>query len=267
MPKIPLLFSKLEIEIHESLCQEIYPVSVKLDGHPLTGLEESNFNVSVDGKQVQFKLVRDLTVNTMVLLDTSGSMAAPWKIEAGKNMTRFIVNMAIKSGGKAALITFNDDIKLVCSWTNNLNTIDQELNKLQGSGSTRLWDAAKEATQYIQTTNSMRTCELTLLIIISDFGDTGSSATREDVLKNLRGTSVFGIAIVYGTFFDVDISTAKEIAEATHGEYVRASEAKEVISQLQKLLDSLYYLQIIEKGHIKITASYMQRTGSDEIDS
>ena len=114
-PRIPLLFSRLEVSILDPLCSEIYPVYVTLDGRPLTNLEEANFQVSVDNRPVQFRLIRNRTINAMVLLDTSGSMAAPSKIEAGKEMTRFVADTTIISGGKIALITFSDKLEVELS--------------------------------------------------------------------------------------------------------------------------------------------------------
>ena len=267
VPSIPLMFSRLDVMILNPLCQEIYPVQVTLDGRPLKNLEEANFNVSVDGQAVHFKLIRDRAIDAMVLLDASGSMAAPTKIEAGKGMTRFIADRVIASGGKIALITFNDAIQLGSDWTSNADFLNQALDGIQGSGSTRLWDAITEASPYLQAMRSSKPCELTVLVAISDFQDTASLTSQKDALTALEGTRVYGMAILYGAYGDVDFASADSIAQATRGRSLRSNEAKEAIQQLQTFFDSLYFLQIEQKGHITITVSYKETTGSDEIDS
>ena len=266
-PRIPLLFSRLEVSILSPLCTEIYPVYVTLDGRPLTNLEEANFEVTADNHPVQFRLVRNRTINAMVLLDTSGSMAAPSKIEAGKEMTRFVADTAIRSGGEVAFITFSDKIDEECNWTDNIDIVNHAINDLQGSGSTRLWDAIKESVPYLQAMHDSKPCQLALLVVISDFMDTGSETSQEEALTGLKKTDTFAVAIVYGSVFDASLTSAEAVAKATHGRSLRANDAKEAISQLQKLLESIYYVEIKEKGHIKITVRYMERTGSDEIDS
>ena len=265
-PRSPLMFSPLEVSILAP-CEEVYPVQVTLDGHPLTNLEEANFEVSVNDQPVQFKLVGDRVIDAMILLDTSGSMASPSKIESGKNMTRFVVETAVRSGGKSALITFNDETRLEGDWTRSPNAFDQAIDKLQGSGSTRLWDAIKAAAPHLQAMHASRPCELTLLVVISDFEDTASLTSEDEAVTALEGTGAVGIPIVYGSYVDVSLTSADHVARATGGRYLRASEAKEAISQLQRLLDSIYYLEIKQRGHIKITVTCTERTGSDEIDS
>ena len=267
IPRIPLLFSRLEVSILTPLCTEIYPVYVTLDDRPLTNLEETNFEVTVDNRPVQFRLIKSRTINAMVLLDTSGSMTTPSKIEAGKEMTRFVADTALRSGGKVALITFNDKIGVECDWTDNADIVNRAINDLQASGSTRLWDSIKESTSYLQVMHSSKPCQLSLLVVISDFMDTGSQTSQEQALTELEKTETLAVTIVYGSVFDASLTSAEALAKATHGRSLRANDAKEAISQLERLLESIYYFEIKEKGHIKITTKYMERTGSDEIDS
>jgi len=266
-PRIPLMFSRLEVSILNPVCQEIYPVQVTLDERPLTNLEEANFEVSVDDRPAHFKLIRNRTIDALLLLDTSGSMAPPSKIEAGKNMTRWIGDTVIASGGKIALIAFNDQVETQSDWTDSTDVLNSAIDGLQGSGSTRLWDAMTEAVPYLQAMRTSRPCELTALVVISDFEDTASLTSEDQALNALEGTGVVGIPIVYGSFVDASLVSAEHVAQATRGRLLRASEAQEAILQLQRLLDSIYYLAIEQRGHMRITVSYGERTGSDEIDS
>ncbi len=265
--RIPLVFSNLEVSFLNPLCEEIYPVTVRLGGRPLTNLEEANFQVFANNRPVQFNIIRYRTINAMVLLDTSGSMAGPSKIDAEQDMARFVADTVIRSGGKTALITFDSNIRLESDWTNNLEMVNLAISKLQGSGSTRLWDALREAALHLESMRSSRPCELTFIVVISDFEDTASLTSREEALKDLKAVDVLGIAIALGNFPDVSYESAQAVARTTRGRVLRATEAREATAQLQTFFESIYYLHIKEKGHVKVAVSYMERSGSDETDS
>jgi Ca-activated chloride channel homolog len=124
----------------------LLPISV-LDkkGQPVAGLLQNDFLILEDKKPQQIETFssekQSPPLYIGILIDTSGSTAGKMRFEkeAAKN---FIYTVARPRIDRLALISFDDEVRLLQDFTDKVDLIDKALDKITKPGShTSLYDA------------------------------------------------------------------------------------------------------------------------------
>jgi len=168
-------------------------VLVTEGGQVVRGLSASDFEVRDNGVPQQVDLVsfEQLPLNVILALDVSSSVA-------GERMTHlrsagFSLLQALGGDDQAALVTFNDQVRLETDLTRDLARIRHVLERTIPRGATAVVDACFAAM-------ALGESELgrSLLIVFSDGYDTSSWLTAERVLETARRSGVVVYSVSAG---------------------------------------------------------------------
>lgn len=232
-----------------------YDVNVYLSvfdgsGNPLRDLTTDSITAAEDSQKVELQNLRlaDEPIAMILVMDTSGSMSGPKIADAKTAASNFISGM--KEGDRAAIITFDDDIKLQMDFTANRADLRDRIARIDavpGAG-TCLHDAAYQAVQLASTLPSGRRA----VILFTDGVDETASGGRacsvhtlQDVvdLASQGGTRSPIYALGLGN--RIDEKSLQRVAELTGGRYIYApdsSQLEEVFETLSNQLRSQYVL-------------------------
>ena len=170
---------------------EIYAAVVDRKGRGVLDLAEDEFELYEDGQLQQIRrleTVRELPINTAVVLDTSTSMAE--ELEAAERAAlRFLQNV-IQTKDRAAVIAFNDRPWLQTALTNDHHRLADGLGNLTAEGDTALYDSVVFATHYLSGLRGKRA-----LVILTDGEDSGSRYSLDTALDFAQrsGTAIYAI--------------------------------------------------------------------------
>jgi len=176
--------------------------------NPLINLNERNVGVMIKGRSYDFTKPqyrihtisnRDEAIRTIIILDTSGSMAGePFK-NARIAISRFIDGK--RRQDQVAIIALADNDKgyeIVSNFERDNVTLGNRLADLKAnSKKTRLYDALGAAIQLIGSAyvGGITSSEATYIasssiIVFSDGHDTGSAVTRDDLMTRISNLAV-----------------------------------------------------------------------------
>jgi len=192
-----------------SYCQEppyIYRFGVKVEmvsifatvldraGRLVTGLNRDDFAVYDNGqRQAISQFSREyIPVSVVILLDTSSSMLSGKKLDnAKKALAQFLKRL--HKGDEALLMTFRTRPRVVVGFTQDLERLRREIRRLDGNGSTALYDAVLASLEEIgKARNPRRT-----LLLITDGLNTYGRAQLQETVNHLQiaGVELFAIGI------------------------------------------------------------------------
>ena len=160
-------------------------------------------------------------VDVMRILDRSGSMNDNGKIEAAKQGLLEFVGLLGNLDG-LGLTTFSDTINVqspVQPLGPNRQKIIDQLNTIDASGNTRLYDTIDAQVKALST---VQTKHIKVVVVLTDGMDDASNITKTQLIDDIKtsgtdageGIKVFTIA--YGS--DADFSDLTQIASATGGQ-------------------------------------------------
>ncbi|MCK6539603.1 MAG: VWA domain-containing protein [Anaerolineales bacterium] len=232
-----------------------YDVNVYLSvfdgsGNPVRDLTTDSITAAEDSQKVELRNLRpaDEPIAVILVMDTSGSMSGPKIADARSAASNFIGEM--KENDRAAIMTFDENVKLQMDFTANHTDIRDRLARIDaspGSG-TCLHDAAYQAVQLASTLPSGRRA----VILFTDGVDETASGGRacsvhtlQDVveLASQGGTRTPIYALGLGN--RIDEKSLQRVAELTGGRYIYApdsSQLEEVFQTLSNQLRSQYVL-------------------------
>lgn len=221
------------------------------DGNPLSSLNKDNFvvtlnsttaPVNVPADEVTFAVEASGEPVVALVLDSSGSMAGPanpssetdltTRLQAGQAAARaFVENL---SGGRAAVVTFNDDARTVQPLTNDVALLEQAIDSLTPLGATNFGAAIGQAVSAVGTRPGKRA-----MILLTDGDDTVDSvvggpdvwranpeSTRHQGLKLAKANDFRVYTVGLGTdLSDVGVADLQAIADETGGRYFAAPDA------------------------------------------
>ena len=159
--------------------QIFVPVSVtSLSGEPITGLTKKDFRIYEDG--IEQKIINfaseEVPLNVVFLMDISGSTF----LEAG-DIKQAIIDFSkrLKPQDRVAIISFNNQSKLILDWCNDLYRVERALDRVMPKGSTVWYD-----TLYVTFTDLLKDVKGKKVVIgITDGVDTGSIVSFDDALN------------------------------------------------------------------------------------
>ncbi len=156
-------------------------------------LREDDFVIYEDGvpqKISQFS--RDyVPLSIVILLDTSSSMSGRKLDNARRSLNEFLGRL--NPGDEALLMTFRTRPTVLQPFTRDLSRIKRDLKKLDGRGSTALYDSILAALDLASSSHNRRRA----LLLLSDGINTYGRAQLTDTIERLRrqGAELFAIGL------------------------------------------------------------------------
>lgn len=146
-------------------------VLVSDDGRPVTGLTSTNFEVRDNGVVQDALCIEDRNgVDVGLVLDTSGSVAGDRLRELTDAAT--ILLQGLHPGDRAMVLSFNQDVRLLCPMTDDAAMARRAIGGLNGSGTTALHDALCAAAFALR-----QDARRSLMLVFSDGLDNSSWLT------------------------------------------------------------------------------------------
>ena len=145
----------------------VYVNVTNVNGRPVSGLEQSDFELSEDGrpqKIAYFEQQTNVPLSVVLAIDTSGSTRKDLPLE--RATAREFVRSLLRPRDQMDLMDFNSHVREVVPFTNDVQQIEAGLDHLDVGPATALYDAIDLASQSLATRHGRR-----VLVVISDGGN------------------------------------------------------------------------------------------------
>lgn len=183
-PQTPTFSAKVEAVRVDVLVTE--------NGRPVRGLTREDFEIRDNGVPQDVTLVssEQLPLTVVLALDASDSVTGERLKHLQAAASALIHGLDRKD--QAALLTFNHTLSLGSPLTNDIEAVQQAIERIAPSGSTALFDATYAAMVLAESDVGR-----SLLIVLTDGADTASFMRREAVVDAVRRTEVvaYGAAV------------------------------------------------------------------------
>jgi len=192
-------------------------VSVTRDGVPVKGLTASSFEVLDDGVRQKVELVgqEDLALHTVLVLDTSQSVAGPRLARLKAAAHQFVDTL--RPDDALSLLTFSECTELAFTASRDRRAAHEALELAGTRLTTSLNDAALAALLVADPTQGRP-----LVLIFSDGEDVGSWTSAEKVLRLAKESEVV-VHTVVPTEREAP-AFVQELTDATGGRIWHATE-------------------------------------------
>jgi Ca-activated chloride channel family protein len=161
-------------------------------GAVVGGLTREDFAVTEDGRPQQiavFERQSELPLNLTLAIDTSGSVHKDMAVEtdAGKRFAHAL----LRPQDQMSLLQFATTVRELTPFTNKPAQIDRGLSQLRGDFATALYDAI-----YLGAERLGRKDGRKVLVLVTDGGDTASSATYAQALEQALRNEVMIYSLI-----------------------------------------------------------------------
>ncbi len=223
-------------EVNVKLVELFTTVSDK-SGRLVKGLTQEEFQVKEDGRPqtiTKFELVEDLPLTLGIVVDTSSSMADSLS-EAKQAALGFLHNM-ITLRDKVFAISFSSRPELLIPATDDVEAVEDSLEKLVSAGWTTLHDAVVTSLYYFRGVRGRRA-----MVLLSDGDDTASAMPFRDALEYARrsGVTIYTIGLDVGKLQTGVRGKLKDLAEETGGRSFFISRASELVTVYREIEEEL----------------------------
>ena len=215
----------------------IYGSVANDQGLPITGLDQSAFNVLEGNKAVEQFTVRSNAnaepVAATLLVDTSSSVGGDGALTASKQAADAFIDK-MNANDTAALISFNDQAQVVQSFTNDKTKLKAAVDGLKSGGSRAQFDAISQAAAQQGSAQAARRA----IILVTDGADNASKIQMGDAIKaaNDSKTPVFTIGV--GT--SLNKSVLDTIASSTSAQAIYVSSADQITQIFRNVSEQLH---------------------------
>jgi VWFA-related protein len=182
-------------------------------------------------------------VSTMLLIDTSGSMAYADKLEAAKTAAAEFITQT-RASDATGILSFDTEVRELQKLTSEKSSLINALSKLKAQGNTAFYDTLAKAIEQLNVISGRKA-----IIAMTDGMDNRSKKDAADVLSSIgfSGLSIstigFGVVPTAEQQVDeekgIDEATLKSIASDAGGQYAFAPDAASLASIYDHLLRAL----------------------------
>ena len=191
-------------------------------GRFIPNLKQENFALLDDGRYpvrvINFTLARNLPLRVGIMLDTSSSIRQRFQFEQ-QSAIEFLLQV-LHTNDRAFVEGFDIQTDVSQGFTNNVDLLNQGINKLRPGGGTALFDALYRACHEQMLTLRDPFAVRRALILVSDGDDNYSRVLQTEAIKECQRaeTIVYAISTNISPSKDRGDETLKIIAEATGGQ-------------------------------------------------
>ncbi|MEO1366429.1 MAG: VWA domain-containing protein [Acidobacteriota bacterium] len=173
-----LLDSETPLEAVQVRWIEVYATVLDAAGRPVVGLGAEDFRLLEDGAEqpvLRFERVEDLPLQVMLAMDISESMRD--RLATAVDSARRFFDTVVTPKDRAALVTFNHDLRLAVPFTGDVGQLALGASGLAAWGSTRLHDAVVFSSGYVGGHDGRRA-----LVLLTDGRDVESDFEADEAL-------------------------------------------------------------------------------------
>jgi len=219
-------------------------------GHFITGLNQSDFGLLDNRMQpeqvLHFYQQTNLPLRVGIMLDTSSSIRQRFTFEQ-QSAIQFLMQ-TLHRNDRAFVEGFDVQIDLAQAFTNNIDQLDQGIQKLRPGGGTALFDALYSTCRDQMLTLRESGAVRKALVLVSDGDDNYSHALESDAIKECQRaeTIVYAISTNVSPSRDKGDDVLQQIADATGGRAfypMRIEEVANGFSSIEEELRSQYLLE------------------------
>lgn len=203
----------LRLEPSEYPTVQIVASVVDAEGRPVKGVTPADLTVTEEGVEqtATIRLASEVApVAIALVLDTSGSMAGQGMADAKRAIAAMIERLS--SYDRAALITFNHEVRLAQALTGDRATLLAATQAAAAGGNTAIYDAIAAAADALR---DLPPPSRSAIVLLTDGFDNASRISREDALARAAGAGhpIYGV----GLGSDVDRGVLQALAASTRG--------------------------------------------------
>ena len=190
-------------------------------GHFIKGLKLSDFglldNHMQPEKVLRFQQQTDLPLRVGIMLDTSSSIRGRFQFEQ-QAAIQFLMQ-TLHRNDRAFVEGFDVQLELTQPFTNNIDLLNQGIQKLRPGGGTALYDALYSTCHDQMLTLRESGPVRKAIVIVSDGDDNYSHALESDAIKECQRaeTIIYAISTNVSPSRDKGDDVLKQIADATGG--------------------------------------------------
>ena len=222
---------------------ELFTTVTDRGGDPVEDLQREDFKVLENGEEQEvrrFETVRDLPLRAGLVLDNSLSMT--YALTDVKEAAYRFFETVLTPRDRAALVTFNDEPRLVVRFTNDKEILAGGLAELDAEGETALYDSIIYSLHYFSGLKGKRA-----ILVLTDGEDSTSTYTYDDAVEFARrtGVAIYVIGLdLASNKADVRVKMQRLASETGGGFYSidRAKQLGRVYDEIQEELRSQYLI-------------------------
>jgi Ca-activated chloride channel family protein len=162
------------------------------NGAIVGGLAREDFDLTEDGRLQQiavFERQSELPLNLTLAIDTSGSVKKDMELEADAG--RRFAHALLRPQDQMSLLQFATEVRELTPFTNKTSVIDRGLGQLRSDFATALYDAVYLGSDRLGQKQGRK-----VLVVVSDGGDTASTATYAKALEQALRNEVMIYSVI-----------------------------------------------------------------------
>jgi VWFA-related protein len=172
-------------------------------------------------------------LNTMLVMDVSGSMDKNGKIDGAKDAAKAYVEQ-MRPGDQTGLMVYNTKAKYVQPLTSDTNVLLSAIDSIQTGGNTSMYDALVVAEQDLQAVSGRKA-----IIALTDGLDNHSTHTADDVINGIGagGLSISTIGLGDSTTkaqSGLDVPALTSLSQRAGGVYSFAGDPQSLSALFQQ---------------------------------
>jgi VWFA-related protein len=231
-------------------------LNVSVFSNPLntfvSSLTKDDFTVLEDGRPETITFFESTSepFDLVLLIDLSGSTAGKREL-IRKTTQRFIE--ATRPNDRVAIATFSDNVNIVAPMTSDRRVLMNNVKKMDGVGSSRIWDALKFSLDKILGPKSLSRRKA--IVLMSDGADNalqfvggGSSTSFADLVETVRRSDTIIIPIYLDTeggdpwskqIYTSARATLELLAKESGGLYYKARKIEDLNGVYEQVINDL----------------------------